>query len=158
MPVSAGVVEVALEAGRPASLGLPVRDRSRAVHEGDEAARRAGPEAGWCLPRRDGGRVRAAGDLQTVEPPHHLEFTWGWAPGADQAVMTGPQRDDLLPPGSSRLVVTLEDRHGATALRLEHRDLANGTLRDNHLIAWETYLARLAVAVTGDDPGSDRHA
>jgi uncharacterized protein YndB with AHSA1/START domain len=100
----------------------------------------------------------AMGTFLALDPPCRLEFSWGWAPGAGQAVLNGPQEDGLLPPGASLVRVILADRDGGTALRLEHHDLPNQTLRDNHLVAWQTYLARLAIVVTGADPGLDPHA
>ncbi len=44
-----------------------------------------------------------------------------------------------------------------TALRLEHYDLPDETLRANHLLAWRTYLARLAVVAAGGEPGPEPH-
>jgi uncharacterized protein YndB with AHSA1/START domain len=100
----------------------------------------------------------AMGTFVELQRPCRVEFTWGWAPGAGQAVLAGPQPDELLPPGASRVRVTLQDGGAGTSLRLEHRDLPDDALRDGHLIAWRTYLARLAVVVAGGDPGPEPHA
>jgi uncharacterized protein YndB with AHSA1/START domain len=100
----------------------------------------------------------AMGSFVAVQPPHRIEFTWGWAPGAGQKVLTGPQADSQLPPGSSRVtVVLLEDDNGGTSLQLQHHELPNEDLRANHRLAWETYLARLATVVAGGDPGPEPH-
>ena len=50
-----------------------------------------------------------------------------------------------------------ENNHG-TSLYLEHHDLTGETMRASHLLAWQTYLARLAVAVAGGDPGPEPHS
>jgi hypothetical protein len=84
-------------------------------------------------------------------------FTWGWAPGAGQAVLAGPQPDDALPPGSTRVEVTLEEDAGGTRVRLAHRDLPAGGLRDAHRVAWLAYLERLVIRARGSDPGPDPH-
>jgi uncharacterized protein YndB with AHSA1/START domain len=99
----------------------------------------------------------AIGSFGRIDPPHRVEFTWGWAAGAGQRVLTGPQPDDLLPPGASTVTVTLTPTTAGTHLRLEHRGLRNETLRQNHQLAWTTYLARLAVVAAGGDPGPEPH-
>jgi Activator of Hsp90 ATPase homolog 1-like protein len=43
-------------------------------------------------------------------------------------------------------------------LRLEHLDLADKALRDNHLLAWQTYLDRLVIVAAGGDAGPDPHS
>jgi uncharacterized protein YndB with AHSA1/START domain len=100
----------------------------------------------------------AMGTFSELDPPRRVEFSWGWAPGAGQAVLSGPQQDAVLPPGASRIRVMLADCAGGTTLRLEHHGLAEETLRDGHLLAWQTYLDRLAIVVTGGDPGPDPHS
>ena len=101
----------------------------------------------------------ASGRFAVLDPGRRVEFTWGWAAGAGKAVLTGQQPDDLLPPGTSRVVVTLEPTDaGTTTLRLDHQDLADQTLRDNHLLAWETYLDRLVIVAAGGDAGPDPHS
>jgi uncharacterized protein YndB with AHSA1/START domain len=100
----------------------------------------------------------ALGSFVRVEPTRRVEFSWGWAPGAGQAVRTGPKPDELLPPGASRVLVALEENDHGTRLRLEHHDLGDQTLRDNHQLAWETYLARLVAVASGGDPGPEPHA
>jgi hypothetical protein len=50
---------------------------------------------------------------------------------------------------------SVADDDAGTLLRLEHHELAGKALRENHLLAWRSYLARLAIAVTGADPGRD---
>jgi hypothetical protein len=54
--------------------------------------------------------------------------------------------------------VTLQDNNAGTGLCLEHHDLPDDALRAGHLLAWRTYLARLAVVVAGGDPGPEPHS
>ena len=91
----------------------------------------------------------AMGTFVELQRPARVEFTWGWAPGAGRAVLAGPQPDALLPPGASRVRVALQDNNAGTRLCLEHSDLPDDALRAGHLLAWRTYLARLAVVVAG---------
>ncbi len=105
-----------------------------------------------------GDGFAASGRFAVLDPGRRVEFTWGWASGAGKAVLAGEQPDDLLPPGSTRVVLTLEPTHAGTSLRLEHLDLTDQTLRDNHLLAWETYLDRLVIVAAGGDAGPDPHS
>jgi uncharacterized protein YndB with AHSA1/START domain len=116
------------------------------------------PGGEYIVEMNDG--FAAMGSFLQIERPHRVEFSWGWAPGAGKEILTGPQPDDLLPPGTSRVIVTLDNTQNqtGTALRLEHHDLSDETLRANHLLTWQTYLARLAVVVQGGDPGPEPHA
>jgi uncharacterized protein YndB with AHSA1/START domain len=98
-----------------------------------------------------------AGTFTELDPPRRLAFTWGWAPGAGQAVLAGPQDDGALPPGSTLVVIALEDDAAGTLLTLAHRDLPTEALREAHRAAWRTYLGRLAVRAGGGDPGPDPH-
>jgi uncharacterized protein YndB with AHSA1/START domain len=70
-------------------------------------------------------------------------FTWGWESGA-------------LPvaPDSSTVEVDLEERDGLTHVRLVHRGL-DAAMREMHADGWPRYLARLAAAAEGRDPGPD---
>ncbi len=94
-----------------------------------------------------GDGFAAAGCFLEVDAPWQLAFSWGWARGAGRAVRSGVQDDARLPPGASRAVVHLSDTEGGTGLRLEHHALSDRRLRDDHLLAWRTYLDRPA------DPG-----
>src|SRR5215213_5755555 len=88
----------------------------------------------------------AAGRFVEVDPPRRLVFTWGWdAP------------DHPIPPGSSTVEVELTPDGTGTLLRLRHRDLPADALGD-HGHGWQHFLARLAIAATGGDPGPDAFA
>jgi hypothetical protein len=53
--------------------------------------------------------------------------------------------------------VTLEPDGEGTLLRLLHRGLSGEALLE-HRKGWDHYLARLALAAAGGDPGPDPHA
>jgi uncharacterized protein YndB with AHSA1/START domain len=105
------------------------------------------------LEPQPGGRFRfevtpgqyCEGQYVTVERPRRLVFTWGWTdPGFG------------LPPGASRVEVTFTrsgDDGRQTRLRLVHAGLAGdlGLLHDD---GWTTFLARLASAAGGGQPGA----
>ena len=81
------------------------------------------------------------GQFVIVERPGRLVFTWGWTdPGFG------------LPPGSSRVEVTLTpEGANRTRLRLVHDGLPGdlGLLHDD---GWSRFLDRLAAVVMGTDP------
>ena len=87
----------------------------------------------------------ALGEFVTVEPSRRVVFTWGWLGNAG------------LPPGSSTVEITLREDGGSTLVRLRHSGLPGDDARHAHTEGWLRYLARLAVAATGGDPGRDEH-
>jgi uncharacterized protein YndB with AHSA1/START domain len=85
----------------------------------------------------------ASGEYVVIEPPRRVVFTWGWE-GAGSPV----------PPGSSTVEITLTPDGASTIVRLTHRDLP-APAQPDHKEGWDHYLARLAVAASGGDPGPD---
>jgi uncharacterized protein YndB with AHSA1/START domain len=107
----------------------------------------------------------AAGCYVTVDPPHQVSFTWGFADEKAAAKTKNPHGPSeatsasVMPAGSTTVTVTLEDGgDDATLVTLRHDDLPTPELRDGHQVAWDTYLPRLAIAVAGGDPGADPHS
>ena len=84
---------------------------------------------------RDG--VEAGGEFTEVDAPHRVVFTWGWA------------HDDEVPPGSTRVEVTLRPEAGGTRVVLRHCDLPGDAQRNHHRSGWELYLGRLRIAAGG---------
>ena len=101
------------------------------------------PVPGGCyrILMRDG--VEAAGEFVEVDPPHRLVFTWGWT------------HDPAVPPGTTRVIVTLQPERGGTRLVLRHYGLPDDGQRDHHHKGWELYLNRLHLRIVGGDPGPD---
>jgi uncharacterized protein YndB with AHSA1/START domain len=104
------------------------------------------PRPGGIFRVRPNATTTVEGEFVEVTPPKRLVFTWGH---------TDPAR--ALPPGSTRVEVELIPRDGGTLVRLVHRDLA-GAQRERHEFGWSHYLARLALAACGRDPGKDAFA
>jgi uncharacterized protein YndB with AHSA1/START domain len=93
------------------------------------------------------GRDIARGEYVEIVPYSRIVFTWGWERGDNH----------LVPPGSSTVEVTLSQDGDGTVLRLTHRDLPQGH-HAGHDGGWEHYLARLAAAAAGRNPGPDSWA
>ncbi len=95
-----------------------------------------------------GGRFRfeitpgqfCEGEFVVVEPPCRLVFSWGW---------TDPWFN--LPPGFSRVEVTLAPAPAGTRLRLVH-DRLPGEVRVIHDDGWTLFLARLVAVLGGTEP------
>ena len=88
-----------------------------------------------------GDRI-ARGRFLEVVPYTRIVFTWGW------------EGEGPVPPDSTTVEITLEREGRETVLRLAHR-LLTAEARETHDRGWEHYLARLAVAAGGGDPGPD---
>lgn len=86
----------------------------------------------------------AAGEFLEVDPPRSVSFTWGWE-----------GEESTLPPGSSRVEVTLAPDGAGTILSLVHTGLPSEDSAERHGEGWKHYLSRLAVAAPGGDPGPD---
>jgi uncharacterized protein YndB with AHSA1/START domain len=103
------------------------------------------------LEPRPGGAFRfelvpgefCSGRYVELVPHRRVVFTWGWESGAIPVA-----------PGSTTVEVDLDERDGVTHVRLAHRGL-DAALRDMHAGGWTRYLARLAAAAEGREPGLD---
>ena len=108
-----------------------------------------------AIDARPGGEIRievtsgsiARGEFVEVDPPRRLVYTWGWEAGG-----AGPE---LVPPGSTTVEIDLTPTRAGTTLRLVHRGLPGPGMVESHGEGWDHYLARLAVAAAGGDPGPD---
>jgi uncharacterized protein YndB with AHSA1/START domain len=86
--------------------------------------------------------VLIRGHFVRVERPSLIEVTWGQA------------GNELMPPGTTRLLVTFEARGDTTLVRLEHSGLVPAEAK-KHAIGWAHFIERLGVAAAGGDPGPD---
>jgi uncharacterized protein YndB with AHSA1/START domain len=91
----------------------------------------------------------ARGEYVEIDAPRRVVFTWGWE-GQEQG--EGPHA--VVPPGSSRVEVSLEPDGDGTLVRLRHLDLPAES-REIHGQGWDLYLGRLAAVAAGEEPGPD---
>jgi uncharacterized protein YndB with AHSA1/START domain len=140
------VLEVSVHiAAAPETVFPYFTDAARYVRwMGSQATLDPVPGGAYRVNMREG--VQVAGRFVEVDPPHRLVFTWGWANDTD------------VPPGSTRVVVTLVPEDGGTRVVLRHHDLPDDGQRSHHRAGWEMYLGRLSVSVLGGDPGPDPNA
>ncbi len=115
-----------------------------ALWMGTEVTISPSPGGLYLVHMREG--IEARGEFVELDPPHRLVFTWGW------------QGDPVVPPGSTTVEVTLEATDDGTLVRLTHHGLPDPEAVAHHRQGWESYLPRLAIAVTGGDPGPDPNA
>ena len=92
-------------------------------------------------------RSHARGEFVEVDAPSRVVFTFGW-----EGQEAGGEGEHAVPPGSSRVEVTLEPEGEGTLVRLRHHDLPAQS-RAIHGQGWELFLGRLAIAAAAGDPG-----
>jgi uncharacterized protein YndB with AHSA1/START domain len=130
-------------AAPPATVFAFLTDPDRIVSwMGVEATTEAHPGGLYFLKVRD-DRV-ARGEFREVVPVHRLAYSFGW------------EGSEEVPPGSGLVEIDLVDRDGGTLLRMTHSGLPTVDQCARHGEGWAHYLARLAIAATGRDPGIDR--
>lgn len=103
------------------------------------------PRPGGVL-RIDINGATALGEFVQVDPHWRLVFTWGWE-----------ERLFAVPPQSTAVEVSFTPDGEGTIVKLTHSRLPDGS-GAFHRAGWEHHLARLAIAVTGADPGPDPFA
>lgn len=79
-----------------------------------------------------------SGQFVELDPPRRVVFTWGWT-----------EPDHPVPPGSSRVEVTLTPEEGGTVVRLEHSGLPEPAVEE-HARGWDYFLPRLGGAAEAD--------
>jgi uncharacterized protein YndB with AHSA1/START domain len=85
----------------------------------------------------------AEGRFLELVPESRVVFSWGW------------RGHPTLPPGSSTVEILLVPDGEGTLVRLTHRGLPAAEFK-LHVVGWEHYIPRLAVAAEGGDAGPDR--
>ena len=89
------------------------------------------------------GRDIARGQYIEIDPPRRVVFTFGWE-----------SESSPVPPGSTIVEITLEPDGNGTLVRLVHSGVPD-EIRAGSAHGWDHYLARLAVAADGGNPGPD---
>jgi uncharacterized protein YndB with AHSA1/START domain len=138
------VVEQTLRiAARPEIVWLYWTDPQRMCDWwGDTAELDPRPGGAYVIEMGTGRVMR--GEYVELVPHERIVFTFGWDP-------TEGVPD--VPPGSSRVEVTLAEDDGDTILTLRHSNLP-ATDRGLHRAGWEQHLPHLAQAVEGDNRGN----
>ena len=90
----------------------------------------------------DIGGVLIRGHYLTLDRPRLIEIAWGEKGNAQ------------MPPGTTRLRVELAPSEHGTVLTLIHSGLVPEEAK-KHAVGWPHFLARLAEAGAGRDPGKD---
>jgi uncharacterized protein YndB with AHSA1/START domain len=93
-------------------------------------------------------QIVGSGEFLEVHAPSRVVFSFGWE-GQEAG-----QGEHGVPPGSSRVEVTLAPEGEGTLVRLRHLDLPEQA-REMHGQGWQLYLDRLQIAATDGDPGPD---
>ncbi len=101
------------------------------------------PQPGGVYDVDLGGGNHHAGRYVELTPFSRLVFTFGW------------EGSEAIPPGSTTVEVTFEPDGSDTVVRLRHAGLATVEDAAQHTAGWDHYLARLAIAAAGGDPGPD---
>ena len=137
------VVEVSMHvAAQPETVFGYFTDPARYVQwMGSGATLEPVPGGSYRVFMREG--IEAVGEFVEIDPPHRLVFTWGWT------------NDSAVPPGTTRVVVTLRPEDGGTRVVLRHHGLPDDGQREHHRQGWELYLGRLDARIRGADPGPD---
>jgi uncharacterized protein YndB with AHSA1/START domain len=86
--------------------------------------------------------VPIRGEYLVVDSPRRIVFTWGAA------------GSETIAPGSTTVEIHLHPDGDGTRVELAHRDLPPDELA-KHDTGWVHFLARLAIAGAGGDPGPD---
>ncbi len=89
------------------------------------------------------GQHQSAGEYVEVVPMEKVVYTFGWE-----------QEGHPIPPGSTRVEISLHPEGTKTRVRLVHSGLPDDAIAD-HGFGWAHYLDRLAVRAAGGDPGPD---
>ena len=137
------VVEVSVHvAAQPETVFGYFTDPGRYVQwMGSGATLEPVPGGSYRIFMREG--IEAVGEFVEIDPPHRLVFTWGWT------------HDRAVPPGTTRVVVTLHPEDGGTRVVLRHHGLPDDGQREHHREGWVFYLGRLGARIKGADPGPD---
>lgn len=102
----------------------------------------AGPLPGTAIEPRVGGTLRVAyppgnifarGEITELEEHRRIVFTWGYEGG-----------DPAMPPGASRVEISLRPHDGGTLVVLTHEGLPTEETRRGHAGGWTHYVTMLA--------------
>ena len=130
---------------RGPSHAMAASGRDEDVIAGAQAALRLAfePQPGGVYAVDINDKALMRGEFVEVQANKRVVFTFGW-------------EGQPIAPGSSTVQIDLEPRGKTTLVRLTHTGLPVPA-RADHADGWNHYLARLAIAVPGGDPGPDKN-
>jgi uncharacterized protein YndB with AHSA1/START domain len=97
------------------------------------------PVVGGAIKIRYPDGSTASGAIEELVPEQRIVFTYGYdAPGKP------------IPPGGSRVTITLHDIAGGTRVELRH-DVGDAKTRDDHVQGWRYLLAVFAHVASADE-------
>jgi uncharacterized protein YndB with AHSA1/START domain len=102
------------------------------------------PRPGGAYRTEISDQIVAVGEIVEIDEPRRVVLTFGW------------EGNEAVPPGSSRVEITLEPDGDETVVRLLHDGLPDGAA-EQHGDGWDHFLPRLAIVATGGDAGPDSH-
>ncbi len=79
-----------------------------------------------------GNRHKVTGEVISIDPPHSVEFTWGWHDDDDQRGHDSRVRFEIT-----------GDGNGGTMFVLIHSELADDDSGKNHEMGWTSSLIKL---------------
>ncbi len=100
------------------------------------------PRPGGALRIQYPGNVVALGEVLELEAESRIVFSYGYE-----------DESKGLPPGGSRVTITLEERAAGTLVVLRH-ELHDAAARDHHVQGWRHQLALFANLVAAEQQGS----
>ena len=80
----------------------------------------------------DGKRFKMSGEVISVDPPHSVEFTWGWHDESDSRGHESTVKFTVTPDGK-----------GGTEFVVHHTGLADDESAANHEMGWTSTLRKL---------------
>ncbi len=101
------------------------------------------PQPGGIYKANLNGQDVMRGEYLEIVPYSRVLFSFGWEGD-----------NSPLPPGSSKVEISLIPEGSVTLLRLRHFDLP-AQLRASQGLGWDHYLERLVTVAEGHDPGPD---
>jgi len=135
------VIDYAVRIGAPASIVFEMLTDAELLTEWMAVEAASEPRVGgafrWVY---ENGDV-VAGQYLELEPPHRLLIAYGWERPASRGI----------PPGSTRVEITLDEAAGETALRLVHVGLP-AAQEEAHRGGWNYFFGRLANRIAGHRP------
>jgi uncharacterized protein YndB with AHSA1/START domain len=133
-------------AAPPASVFAFLTDPEKILSWMGAEAQTEAHSGGLYLVKGVGGQPArvARGAFREVVPVHRLAYSFGW------------EGSEAVPPGSSLVEIDLIERDGGTLLRFTHSGLPDAAQAAAHDKGWAHYLARLAMAAAGRNPGVDK--